>query len=72
MKSNLENKKISVTKALVNLKILGLKRFITYYLKTRQKPLLLLLEIADLIKPNNRIKKIVCLALATGSSPNGL
>jgi hypothetical protein len=58
MKSNLENKQISVTKALVNLKILGLKRFITYYLKT-QKPLLLLLEIADLIKAKQQKKKIV-------------
>jgi hypothetical protein len=61
MKSNLENKQISVTKALVNLKILGLKRFITYYLKTAEASIIVAREIADLIKAKQQ-NKIVYLA----------
>jgi glucosamine-6-phosphate deaminase len=57
MKSNLENKEDISYESPGKFEDTRFEKIITYYLKMRQKPLSLLLEIADLIKSNKKKKR---------------
>jgi glucosamine-6-phosphate deaminase len=68
MKSNLENKPDISYESPGKFEDTRFEKIHNVLFKTRQKPLLLLLEIADLIKAKQKKENCV-LGLATGSSP---
>jgi glucosamine-6-phosphate deaminase len=69
MKSNLENKPDISYESPGKFEDTRFEKIHNVLFKTRQKPLLLLLEIADLIKAKQQNKENCVLGLATGSSP---